>query len=264
MRIIFTCTLLLSTLIITAQDMTRSFGGRISSNAEQRIAVVPFEPRMIISDLHRDMCVKNNMNSQQVREALSGGFCYAMRQTAPSLSETDVFGWDDPWPDALESLYKEMGYKNAPVTRREIREEEKNKGAYIEEGQLRYKYDTLTRFMKPVIPQQLLSGLAEETGVDFVLIISELDIVNLGELTRVTPGKADFYVRLHYALYDTSGTFVDGGLVSQQLETASYNPHDIARNEFKAVTEALYTALNEHLFPVEETPETTDPRTRND
>lgn len=225
-----------------AQDNTRSFGNRMSGAAEARIAVLPFEPRMIISDLHRDMCVKNNMSSREVREALAGGFCYAMRNTAPEMAEADVFGWDDEWPEALERLYKELGYKNAPVKKRET-EETTEAGAFIAEGELRHRYDTLTRFMQPVIPQQIIVDLAKQTGTDYILMVSQLDIVNLGELVRVNPGKTDFYVRLHYALFSPEGELLDGGLVSHQLDTRTYDPSDIARNEFKFVTEALYKAI---------------------
>lgn len=254
-------TLLLSlSVAIQAQDNTRRFGHRMSGAADARIAVIPFEPRMIISDLHRDMCVKNNMNSREVREALAGGFCYAMRNTSPDMAEAEVFGWEDDWPEALERLYKELGYKNAPVRRRE-NPEDAERGAYIAEGELRHKYDTLTRFMQPVIPQTILVDLADQTGSDYILMVSQLDIVNLGELVRVTPGKTDFYVRLHYALYSPEGELLDGGLVSHNLETRTYDPSDIARNEFKYVTESLYTAIFRASGEAEETEETGGSRT---
>ncbi len=232
----------------------------MSGAADARIAVVPFEPRMIISDLHRDMCVKNNMNSREVREALAGGFCYAMRNTAPEMAEADVFGWDDDWPEALERLYKELGYKNAPVKRREI-EEDTERGVYIDQGELRHRYDTLTRFMQPVIPRQIIVDLADQTGTDYILMVSQLDIVNLGELVRINPGKTDFYVRLHYAVFTPDGELIDGGLVSHQLDTRTYDPSDIARNEFKFVTEALYKAIFRSSGEAEETQELEDSKT---
>lgn len=232
-------------LTLNAQDFTRSFSSTVKGTQGARMAVLPFEPRMIISDLHRDMCVKNGMNSKQVREALAGGFCYAMRETAPRMMEAEVFGWDDPWPAALESLYKEMGYKNTPL-RHDV--DHSSRGAYLDQGELRYHYDTLTRFMQPVISGEVLRKLADETGTDFILMVSQLDIVNLGELVRVNPGKTDFYVRLHYALYNPLGELVDGGLVSHSLETQTYDPADIARNEFKKVTARLYDSVSPFIF----------------
>ncbi len=235
--------LVLCSLFVQAQDYTRSFGQRMATGNETRITVVPFEPRMIISDLHRDMCVKNQMNSRQVREAIAGGFCYAMRETAPEMTEAEVFGWDDPWPESLERLYKELGYKNTAIYRSQDPAAEPKEGAYLEEGELRYRYDTLTRYMRPVIPEHQIAALSEETGTDYVLVVSQIDIVNLGELVRVNPGNTDFYVRLHYCLFAPDGALLDGGLVSHALETRTYDPTDLAKNEFKNVARQLYKAL---------------------
>ena len=124
-------------------------------------------------------------------------------------------------------------------------------GAYLDQGELRYRYDTLTRFMRPVIPELTMTALLEETGADFILLVSQLDIVNLGDLVRVNPGKTDFYVRLHYALFGSDGEFVDGGLVSHTLETRTYDPSDIARHEFKFVTQRLYESVRAYIQPAE-------------
>ena len=168
-----------------------------------------------------------------------------MRESSPELTEAEVFGWDDPWPETLERLYKEIGYLNTAVHPSENPSQQA--GAYLAEGELRYRLDTLTRFMQPVIDTALVGGLADDLGADFVLMVSELDIVNLGELVRVQPGKTAFFVRLHYALFSADGSYLKGGLVSERLETDTYNPHDLTRNEFSKVTALLYQALSEHL-----------------
>lgn len=230
------------------QDQTRVMNEGYLGEQSARVAVVPFEPRMIISDLHRDMCVKNHMSSQEVREALAEGFFYALRVTAPELAEAEVFGWSDPWPKALESLYGELSYVNTPVSRPDA-EDITQAGAFVKDGELRYKYDTLTRYMQPVLPPRILADLAYESNADYVLVISELDLVNLGDLVRVNPGKTSFYVRIHYALYDPEGNLIKGGLVSKKMETSTYDPSEMARNDFRAAAEVLYKSIGSDLFP---------------
>lgn len=234
-----------------SQDQTRVMNEGYQGEQSTRIAIVPFEPRMIISDLHRDMCVKNGMTSQEVREALAEGFFYALRVTAPELAEADVFGWNDPWPAALESLYGELSYVNTPVSRPPA-EDITQAGAFVKDGELRYKYDTLTRYMQPVLPPSILAEFAGESSADFVLVITELDLVNLGDLVRVNPGKTSFYVRIHYALYDPEGKLIKGGLVSKKMETSTYDPTEMARNDFRAAAEALYKSIGSDLFPWQE------------
>ncbi len=228
------------------QDQTRSFSQDFQLNQAARVTVVPFEPRMIISDLHRDMCVKNEMTSQQLREALAAAFCYAMRNAAPELLEAEVIGWDDPWPAELENLYRELGYRNTPVE-----DYVGSGGTTVEEGQLRTRYDTLTKYMQPVVKPKVVASLAGETTSDYVLLVSQIDLVNLGESVRVAPDATRFYVRVHFALFDPEGDLVKGGLVSTKLETQSYIPTEIAKNEFKVLAALLYADVGQFLNQIE-------------
>jgi hypothetical protein len=239
-----------------AQDQTRSFSQNSQLTQASRITIVPFEPRMIISDLHRDMCVKNEMNSQQLREALAAAFCYAMRNTAPELLEAEVIGWDDAWPAELENLYRELGYRNTP-----IEDYVGAGGTSVEEGQLRTRYDTLTKYMQPVVKPKVVASLAGETTADYVLLISQIDLVNLGESVRVAPDASRFYVRVHYALFNPQGDLVKGGLISTKLENQSYIPSKIAKNEFKVLSALLYADVGQFLnqFQSVETEQTREP-----
>jgi len=233
-------------LQVQGQDQTRSFSQNFQLRETARVTVVPFEPRMIISDLHRDMCVKNEMTSQQLREALAAAFCYAMRSTAPELLEAEVIGWEDPWPAQLENLYRELGYRNTP-----LEDYVGAGGTTVEEGQLRTRYDTLTKYMQPVVKPKVVEGLALETTADYVLLISQIDLVNLGESVRIAPDASRFYVRVHYALFSPGGDLVKGGLVSTKLETQSYIPAEIAKNEFRVLTALLYADVGHFLNQIQ-------------
>lgn len=257
-RFFLLTSLVFSLCVIRAQgqDQTRSFSQNFQLTQAARITIVPFEPRMIISDLHRDMCVKNEMTSQQLREALAAAFCYAMRNTAPELLEAEVIGWDDAWPAELENLYRELGYRNTP-----IEDYVGAGGTSVEEGQLRTRYDTLTKYMQPVVKPKVVASLAGETTADYVLLISQIDLVNLGESVRVAPDASRFYVRVHYALFNPQGDLAKGGLISTKLETQSYIPSEIAKNEFKVLTALLYADVGQFLNQIEsaESEQTSDP-----
>ncbi len=235
-----------NTLHVQGQDQTRSFSQNFQLREAARVTIVPFEPRMIISDLHRDMCVKNQMTSQQLREALAAAFCYAMRSTAPELLEAEVIGWDDPWPAQLENLYRELGYRNTP-----LQDYTGAGGTTVEEGQLRTRYDTLTKYMQPVVKPKVVESLALETTSDYVLLVSQIDLVNLGESVRIAPDASRFYVRVHYALFDPMGNLVKGGLVSTKLETQSYIPDELAKHEFMVLTALLYADMGHFLNQIQ-------------
>lgn len=242
MRMLFIFIALLFACIASAQDHTRNFYYDLSSGVKARVAVVPFEPRMLISDLHREMCQRNGMTTREVREALAEGFFYAMRRNSPPLTEPDVFGWSDPWPSALEAIYRQIGYSYEPIPALTGQAAEVH-GAYVEGGEVKQKRDTVTRFMEAAVEQPLLKQMAVETGSDYVLMISQLDIVNLGTPMQVNPDGAVFYVRVHYSFYDAVGEKLTSGLVRRPLIADTYDPVQFSRDQFGDAARALYDAL---------------------
>lgn len=230
-----------------AQDNTRGFGRGFYSSKTASVAVVPFTPRMLISDIHRDMCVKNELTSKEVQAALAEGFCHAMRVSKPARAESLVYGWEDEWPETLSAFYGELGYQLKTVA--ETPEAPDAPGAYISEGELRIRRDTVSRYMSAVIDSSAVSALALETKSNFVLVVTELDIVNLGDPIRVNPQGAALFVRLHYTLFDPSGNEVKGGMVKSTLSSNTYEPTKFAREEFIDAAQRLYAQVSAILLP---------------
>lgn len=252
LRFIHTCVLLLlCAASAQAQDNTAVFGRKFYSTKSASIAVVPFTPRMLISDIHRDMCVQNEMDSKAVQAALAEGFCHAMRVSKPQLAESMVYGWEDEWPEALNDFYGGLGYQQKNAVTQEVGQT----GAYIGEGELRIKRDTVSRYMAAIVDTTVVSSLATETQTNFILVVTELDIVNLGDPIRVNPEGAELFVRLHYSLFDPSGVEVKGGLVKSPLRSDTYNPTKFAREEFIAAAEKLYAQIATILLPEPQTDE---------
>jgi len=234
-----------------AQDNTRGFGGGFYSSRTASIAVVPFTPRMLISDIHRDMCFKNEMSTKEVQAALAEGFCYAMRVTKPDRAESMVYGWEDEWPEALNTFYGELGYELKTVINSP--EDPSEPGTFISEGELRIRRDTVSRYMSAVIDSTTISALATETKSNFILVVTQLDIVNLGDPIRVNPEGAALFVRLHYTLFNPAGEDVKGGMVKSALSSATYEPTKFAREEFIEAAQALYAQVSTILVPETQT-----------
>lgn len=234
--------LTLAANMVFAQDNTRNFYYDLNSGVKARVAVVPFEPRMLISDLHREMCKRNGMTTREVREALAEGFFYAMRRQAPALTETDVFGWRDPWPKPLETIYQSIGYQYRPLPSLAGQAAEVH-GSFVESGEIRQKNDTITRFIHATVDTALVADLASDADVNYILMVSQLDIVNLGTPLQVNPDGAAFYVRLHYALYNADGSERSAGIVRRPLTATTYEPVAFAKSQFSEAARALYDAL---------------------
>ncbi|MFT5921109.1 MAG: hypothetical protein ACI8TS_000435 [Flavobacteriales bacterium] len=230
-----------------AQDNTRGFSGGFYSSKAASITVVPFTPRMLISDIHRDMCFKNEMSTKEVQAALAEGFCHAMRVAKPDRAESTVYGWEDEWPEALNTFYGELGYEVKRVI--DSPADPSKPGVFISEGELRMRRDTVSRYMSAVIDSTIISALATETKSNFILVVTQLDIVNLGDPIRVNPEGAALFVRLHYTLFNPEGKDLKGGLVKSALSNATYEPTTFAREEFIEAAKELYAEVSTILIP---------------
>lgn len=260
-RILLFTFVTLTVTAVFAQDNTRNFYYDLNSGVKARVAVVPFEPRMLISDLHREMCKRNQMNSTEVREALAEGFFYAMRRQAPALTETDVFGWSDPWPEPLEMIYQRIGYQYRPLPSLAGQAAEVH-GSFVEGGEIRQKNDTITRFIHATVDTALVADLARDADVNYILMVSQLDIVNLGTPLQVNPDGAAFYVRLHYALYNADGSERSAGIIRRPLTATTYEPVAFAKSQFSEAARALYDALTLDVRAEEAPPEGENPTSR--
>lgn len=237
----------------SAQDNTRAFYYNIHDGVQAKVTIVPFEPRMLISDLHRDMCIKNGMTTQEVKYALAGGFCHALRISAPDRTESDIFGWEDEWPEALEEYYKKVGYKYQPIPAMTDQAAEIH-GSRVIGGEIQQFEDTITRYMSAVIDRGLMQQLAAQTNSDYTLVISEVDIVNLGTPIKINPAGAAFFVRIHYDMYNADGTHRTGGVVKRPLNDYDYDPIIFSREEFIEAAKGLYDALSLSVVEEEEGP----------
>lgn len=242
-------------LHLRGQDNTRNFYLNIHQGVQAKVAIVPFEPKMLISDLHRQMCVENNMTTKEVRYALANGFCHAMRISAPSRTQPEVYGWEDEWPSSLETLYRSIGYQHLPLIELDGQAAEIH-GANVRQGEIRAERDTLTRYISATFGEDsVLQELAFESALDYTLVISELDIVNLGTPIRVNPDGAAYFVRVHYDLYDASGKRMNGGIVKRPLIATTYDPVLFSKEAFLDVAKGVYDAISFTVLSEEQTTE---------
>lgn len=242
-------------LQLHGQDNTRNFYLNIHQGVQAKVAIVPFEPKMLISDLHRQMCMENNMTTKEVRYALANGFCHAMRISAPSRTQPEVYGWEDEWPSSLEELYRSIGYRHLPLQELEGQAAEIH-GTLVRNGEIKAERDTLTRYISATFEaDSVLQELAFESDLDYTLVISELDIVNLGTPIRVNPDGAAYFVRVHYDLYDEAGEHKSGGIVKRPLLATTYDPVQFSKEAFLDVAKGVYDAISFTVLSEEQSTE---------
>ncbi|MFM1932028.1 MAG: hypothetical protein RL226_1331 [Bacteroidota bacterium] len=228
--------------ILLAQDAlsqatTRSRHEVHMSGAQNNLTVIPFTPRMMLSDVHAEMCIANQMNSKELKEKLAEGFFHAIRSQSPRFIQTQLFGWDDAWPPALDTLYREIRYESLPIDTALMNP---SGSTYISQGQLMVHGASVEKYISARVDTLIIQRMALASAGDFVLVINELDIRNLGVPAQIDPEGVRLFLQVHYTLFSSSGKKLKGGIVRRPFSKSSLLLSDVVRNDLMALAAELF------------------------
>lgn len=208
-------------LHLRAQDQTRAAWGMQLFQEQTPMLVVPFEPKMLISDLHPPMCKQNGMEDEELIRALQA----LIVESFSALEGVSVRNDGD-----LSSKLPHLGYRYLPVPGNEEKSSstsEKKKHPFarntgVHGGEVRTSRSKTPHYMKPIIAPEDVVLLFEESSSEVLCLISELDF-KVDHYTSVAPGEAHYKtIALHFALYDRKGEELHSGLVSIKTNTVDY------------------------------------------
>ncbi|MDP4588733.1 MAG: hypothetical protein NWS86_11195 [Flavobacteriales bacterium] len=204
-----------------AQDQTRAAVGSSYFVQETYLTVVPFEPKMLISDLHPPMCKQNNLEDKAMIAALQELLLESFQSVEGVVLNNDF----DQYPYAL---LPHLGYRYLPVPSDDTKEKSAEKrspfirNSGVQGGEIKSSRSKTPHYMKPVLEAEVVQSLFEGSNAQVMCIISELDF-KIDHYTSVAPGEARYKtIALHYALYKRNGEEIYSGLVSRSTNTSNY------------------------------------------
>lgn len=246
-----------------AQDQTRAAVGSSYFVQETYLTVVPFEPKMLISDLHPPMCKQNNLED----EALIAALQELLLESFQSVEGVVLNNGFEAYPYAL---LPHLGYRYLPVPSDEEKEKSEEKrspfirNAGVHGGEIKSSRSKTPHYMKPVLEAEVVQSLFDGSNAEVMCLISELDF-KVDHYTSVAPGEASYKtIALHYALYRRNGEEIHSGLVSRSTNTTNYQLGYL-KNEYlvplcAAILEQLQLAQTKELSAGQEGNEATKPK----
>ncbi len=207
---------------LIAQDQTRADWGLQLFQEQTPMLIVPFEPKMLISDLHPPMCKQNGLGDEELIRELQA----LLVESFAAVKGVSVRNEGD-----LSSKLPHLGYRYLPVPGNEEKTTntgEKKKHPFarntgVQGGEVRTSRNKTPHYMKPVVEPEDLVLLFEESSSEVLCLISELDF-KVDHYTAVAPGEQRYKtIALHFALYDREGKELHSGLVSIKTNTVDYN-----------------------------------------
>lgn len=264
-KIIIGVFVLLSTLAVSAQNSTSGKSETISSaNGKASVLVIPFESKMYLSDIDRDLGEANDLNFQDIkakfRAALDREIFIALKPYYNPLSFYAI----EPQESRAELgyIYNSIGFKYEVVPEEEVvkkenagkkligkfkkkeKEEEYTK-AGINGGQIVSQVDNREKYMKTTLPNpKLLPNLNAKYKASHYVFINQLDIKRSADMRYVA--KEEQYkreIKVHYTIVDLNGEEVSSGAIKSRFPSNQNDIDKIIKVYFPMIARRLVENL---------------------
>ncbi|HEV7230761.1 MAG TPA: hypothetical protein VGO45_05505 [Bacteroidia bacterium] len=207
-----------------------------SGSAKKKVLLIPFDPKMYMSDIDRSINRETKMDFKEIRDAFRSGIDnqlnsrFRTNYTVISLLRDTVKTKKD-----LLFIYKSTGYKYTVTQGKEKETGQKN----ISKGQLTVPVrGDEERYMRTVINQPgLLEAMNKKYGAELFVFISEIDLKN----TVPAEGGNEREAAVHFTVYDLAGKQVGGGLAKVKFDADLNEPKRIISRAFPAAAQTIYT-----------------------
>lgn len=246
---------------IFAQETTSGEAPLNDASAKGSVLIIPFEPRLYISDIDNQIARNNEMNYQEIkakfRAALDQNLFITLKPYFSPLSFYTLT--EEEARTELSYIYNSIGYKYEVL---EKEEEEETKGkkllnkfkkkdkeeeyldAGITNGQIVSQVDNREKYMKTVISNdELLPTLNKKYQAEYYIFINELDIkrgVETQYMNNVE--QEDRTVKVHYTIYNNKEV-VNSGAVITKLKANENDINKIIKSQFGVIAEQIVNKI---------------------
>ncbi|MFT5245356.1 MAG: hypothetical protein ACI9RU_000271 [Litorivivens sp.] len=257
----------LTSAFVSAQDKTFAIVPRQFHAGEGTIMIVPYENKMFLSDINREVHNRTGLELSEIRRLFREGLSQVISNEAAKASyETlDILnsGMDEEVED-IDNIHQSVGYvysqlpppeKEKEIVKRveKILEQEsldqQKRGVEVNQGEILTYYDGKERFMDvQILNPELFVHLNGRHSFDYVLIINELDIKVLRNHDAEMGQLWERMVKVHYNWLDGDGNKIYGGAAYYAYEGNEKDIYTIIRKSFTPIAQQMLVNL-----PVTET-----------
>ncbi len=220
----------------TTLEETKSPERPKSELGRQKVLLIPFDPKMYMSDIDRSINRETKMDFRQIREAFRSGIDNQLSaQFKTNFSVVSLLKDTVRTKGDLQYIYRSTGYKYTVTQGKDKTADQKK----ITNGQLTVpiKGDE-ERYMRTVINQPgLLEAMNKKYGAELFVFVSEVDL----KAIVADDGSKDREASVHYTVYNLEGKQVGGGLAKSKFDTDTNDPKRIVSKSFSLAAKTIYS-----------------------
>lgn len=251
-------------LDISAQNTTTGDSDKQIVSYKSSVLVIPFESKMYLSDIDRDLAKKNEMNFQDIkakfRAALDREIFIALKKYFNPLSFYSI----EPQESRAELayIYNSIGYKYEVVPEEVVvkketvgkkligkfkkkKKEEEYIKAGIQGGQVVSQVDNREKYMKTKITnEKLLANLDSKFKASNYIFINQLDIKRAADnVYQASEEQYQREVKVHYTIFDNTGKEVSSGAIKSRFPSNQNDIDKIIKIQFPLIAERIVNNL---------------------
>jgi len=263
-KIIVSLFTLLSIITLSAQNNTTGISDNSSLMGDVSVVIIPFEAKMYISDIDRDLAQNHQMNFQEIKAKFRANLDREIFLALKKYTQPFSF-YSMPQRDAnaeLGYIYNSIGYKYEVVPElvvvkkenvgtkllRKFKKKEKDSDyidASIQGGELVSQVDNREKYMKTtVVNEKLLPNLNEKYGAQHYIFINQLDIKRGADMRYAASDEGyKREVKVHYTILDNLGEEVSSGAIKSRFSSNENDIDKIISVQFPLIAERIVKNL---------------------
>jgi hypothetical protein len=267
MKKIIICVFAIASILnATAQNSTtgKSEETVAGNNGKTSVLVIPFESKMYLSDIDRDLSEANDLNFQDIkakfRAALDREIFIALKPYYNPLSFYAIAPQESR--AELAYIYNSIGYKYEVVPQEEVVKKEntatkllgkfkkkEKEEEYIESGmrngEIVSQVDNREKYMKTTLPNpKLLPTLNEKYRVSHYIFINQLDIKRSADMRYVASSEQyKREIKVHYTIVDNTGKEVSSGAIKSRFPSNVNDIDKIIKVQFPLIAQRIVSNL---------------------
>ncbi len=228
--------LLLTIFPATAQEGTRNTNVS-SSDPSGKIMIIPFEPKLYMSEVDQKINLQTKWNFEQIRENFRHQLDAQLKMKFSKLAPIVSFYSDSAkMSKDLAFIYTSttLSYELIDKTNVATQAPVKQKG--IKNGQLAIEMSNDKKFMnKKLNDTELLIYLHKKYKADYFLFINELDIKTDANSYDIATDSYQREVTVHYSIIDQFSKTIVAGIATSTFTSKENNPKKIVALSFSPI-----------------------------
>ena len=253
-RIISCCFILFFAFATCAQN-TRSVDTPAATQLKEKsekkgghkVVIVPFEPKMYLSEIDKKIGESTKMNFTQVRALFRNGLDKKISEAiSRHYSTFSLLADSARTAKEIIQLYSAISYSYMPIPGQTNKESAKKRP--VKNGRLETEESSVRKFMNAKLSNaQVLSSLGKKYNADVFLFINELDIKNDPDSYDAVK---DIYMReisVHYTIFDLNGMQLGANMATVRFPSNINDPSLIIATQFALIAKNINAELNKSL-----------------